>query len=142
MTNFWFFCFEDSKAHNHQNASKKINVDFLESNFDSYKNFWFLIDKKVKNKYWMINAIMNMNEVIIRDVNLSFNIKKFSKKFVNMLITSLINFFFDYDQVMFVEKCRDLTTFMIFLELLKMIKLLQKIINSIAQFVRMIIKIF
>ena len=48
---------------------------------------------------------MNMNEIIIRDVNLSFNVKKFSKEFANMLITSLINFFFDYDQVMLVEKC-------------------------------------
>ena len=41
--------------------------------------------------------IMNMNEMIIRDVNLSFNIKKFSKKFANMLIMSLIDFFSDYD---------------------------------------------
>ena len=90
----------------------------------------------------MINAIMNMNEVIIRDVNLSLNVKKFSKEFADMLITSLINFFFDYDQVMLVEKCRNLTTFMISLELLKMIKLFQKIINSIVQFVKMIIKIF
>ena len=89
----------------------------------------------------MINAIMNMNEVIIRDVNLSFNVKKFSKEFADMLITSLINFFFNYDQVMFVEKCRDLTTFMISFELLKIIKFSQKIINSIAQFVKMIIKI-
>ena len=45
----------------------------------------------------MINAIMNMNEMIICDINLPFNVKKFLKEFVNMLITSLINFFFDYD---------------------------------------------
>ena len=43
---------------------------------------------------------------------------------------------------MLVEKCRDLTTFMIFLEFLKMIKLFQRIINSIAQFVKIIIEIF
>ena len=84
---------------------------------------------------------MNMNEVIIRDVNLSLNVKKFSKEFADMLITSLINFFFDYDQVMLVEKCRNLTTFIISFELLKIIKLFQKIINSIIQFVRIIIKI-
>ena len=71
----------------------------------------------------MINAIMNMNEVIIRDVNLSLNVKKFSKEFADMLITSLINFFFDYDQMMLVEKYRNLTTFMISFKLLKMIKL-------------------
>ena len=82
-----------------------------------------------------------MNKIVIRNVNLSFNIKKFLKEFANMLITLLINFFFDYDQVMLVEKCRDLTTFMIFLKLLKMIKLFQKVMNSIVQFVKIIIKI-
>ena len=76
---------------------KRIDADFLEFNFDSYKNFWFLIDKKIKNKYWMINAIMNMNEMTIRDVNLFFNVEKFLKEFANMLITSLIDFFSDYD---------------------------------------------
>ena len=85
---------------------------------------------------------MNMNEIIIRDANLPFNVEKFSKKFANMLIMSLINFFSDYDQVTLAEKCRNLIVFMISLELLKMTKLSQKIINSIAQFVKMIIEIF
>ena len=83
-----------------------------------------------------------MNEIIICDVNLLLNIKKFLKEFINMLIMLLINFFFDYDQMMLVEKCRDLTTFMTSFEFLKMIKLSQKIINSIVQFVRMITEIF
>ena len=43
---------------------------------------------------------------------------------------------------MLVEKCRNLTTFMTSFELLKMIKFSQKIINSIAQFVRIITEIF
>ena len=84
---------------------------------------------------------MNMNEIIIYDVNLLFNIKKFLKKFANILITSLIDFFFDYDQITLVKKCRNLTTFMILFKLLKMIKLSQKIINLIVQFIKMIIKI-
>ena len=90
----------------------------------------------------MINVIMNMNEMIIRDVNLSFNVEKFFKEFADMLITLLINFFFDYDQITFVKKCRNLTTFIISFKFLKMIKLSQKVINSIIQFVKMIIKIF
>ena len=90
----------------------------------------------------MINAIMNINEIIIRDVNLSFNVEKFSKEFVNMLITSFIDFFSDYDQITLAEKCRNLTTFMILFKLLKIIKFSQKVINLIAQFVKMIIKIF
>ena len=43
--------------------------------------------------------------------------------------------------MMFIEKCRELTTFMISLEFLKIIKLSQKVIKSIVQFVKMIIKI-
>ena len=72
----------------------------------------------------MINAIININEIIIRDVNLPFNIKEFLKKFASMLITSLINFFSDYNQITLAEKCRNLTTFIILLKLLKMIKFL------------------
>ena len=53
----------------------------------------------------MINAIININEIIIRNINLLFNVEKFLKKFVNILITSLINFFSDYNQITFVEKC-------------------------------------
>ena len=79
----------------------------------------------------MINVIMNMNEMIIYNVNLSFNVKKFLKKFANMLMTSLIDFFFNYDQITFVEKYRNLTTFMILFKLLKIIKFSQKIINLI-----------
>ena len=111
---------------------ERIDIDLFKFNFDLYKNLWFLIDKKIKNKYRMINAIMNMNEMIIRDVNLPFNVEKFSKEFVNMLITSLIDFFSDYDQITFVEKCRNLTIFMISFKLLKIIKFSQKIINSIV----------
>ena len=80
----------------------------------------------------MINTIMNMNEIIIRDVNLSFNIEKFSKEFANMLITSLINFFSDYDQITLVEKYQNLTTFMTSFKFLKIIKFSQKVINSIV----------
>ena len=45
----------------------------------------------------MINVAINMNEVIIRDVNLSFNVKEFSKEFAKMCVAFLINFFFEYN---------------------------------------------
>ena len=80
----------------------------------------------------MINATMNINKIIIRDTNLSSNVKKFLKEFANILITLLIDFFFDYNQITLAEKYRDLMTFMILLEFLKMTRLSQKIINSIV----------
>ena len=76
---------------------KRTNVELLKSYFESYRNSWFLIDKKIKNKYRMINVAMNINEVIIRDVNLSFNVEEFLKKFAKMCVAFLIDFFFEYD---------------------------------------------
>ena len=90
----------------------------------------------------MINAAMNMNRIIIRDVNLSFNVEKFSKEFAKMCIAFLIDFFSEYDQVILIEKSRDLTAFMISLSLLRMTRLSQNAINSMTQFVRIIIEIF
>ena len=90
----------------------------------------------------MINVAMNMNEVIIRDVNLSFNVEEFSKEFARMCVAFLIDFFFEYDQVILIEKSRDLTAFMISLSLLRMTRLSQSAINSMTQFVRVIIEIF
>ena len=65
----------------------------------------------------MINVIMNMNEIIIRDINLSFNVEKFLKEFIKICVAFLIDFFFEYDQVILIEKFRDLIAFIIFLNL-------------------------
>ena len=62
----------------------------------------------------MINIAMNMNKIIIRDVNLSFNVEKFLKEFAKICIVFLINFFFEYNQVILIKKSRDLTAFIIF----------------------------
>ena len=45
----------------------------------------------------MINVAMNINEVLIRDVNSSFNVEEFSKKFAKMCVVFLIDFFFEYN---------------------------------------------
>ena len=45
----------------------------------------------------MINVAMNMNKVIIRNVNLLFNVEKFSKEFAKICVAFLINFFFEYN---------------------------------------------
>ena len=85
---------------------------------------------------------MNINEIIIRDINLSFNVEELSKEFVKMCVVFLIDFFFKYDQVILIEKCQDLTAFMIFLNLFRKIRFSQNAINSMTQFVRIIIEIF
>ena len=76
---------------------KRINAEFLKLYFEFYRKSWFLINKKIRNKYQIINVVMNMNEIIIRNVNLSFNVEEFSKMFARMCVVFLIDFFFEYD---------------------------------------------
>ena len=76
---------------------KQIKNNLLKKSYSFYQNSWFLVDKKDKEKYHLINVAIKMNEVIIHDANLSFSVDEFSKKFVNMIIISLINFFSEYD---------------------------------------------
>ena len=75
----------------------------------------------------MINVAMNMNEIIIRDVDLSFNVAKFSKEFTKMCVAFLIDFFFEYDQIILIEKFRNLIAFIISLNLFRMTQLSQNI---------------
>ena len=117
-----------------------IKHDILKSCHDSYQNFWFLIKKKF-NQYHMINAAMNMIKIIIKDVNLSSDVNEFFKEFIDMIMISLIDLFSEYDQIMLTKIYWNLTMFMTFLKLLWQTMLSQNIINFVAQFVRVIIKI-
>ena len=62
-----------------------------------------------------------MNKIIIRNVDLSFNVKKFLNEFAKICVAFLINFFFEYDQIILIEKFRNLIAFIISLNLLRMI---------------------
>jgi hypothetical protein len=100
-----------------------------------------LIKKKKKEKYRLINVVLKMNRVIIRNANLSSAVNEFFEKFVDCVIASLIDLFFDYDQLSLVEKCRDMIVFMISLDLMRMMTILMKATNSMTQFIRVVNKI-
>jgi hypothetical protein len=97
--------------------------------------------KKKKEKYHLINVALKMNRVIIRNANLLSAMNEFSKEFVDCVIASLMNLFFEYDQLSLIEKCRDMIAFMFSFDLMKMITILMNAINSMTQFVRVINKI-
>jgi hypothetical protein len=56
-------------------------------------------------------------------------------------VTSFINFFSGYDYVKLDFKCRNITVFIILLGLFRQTTILQKVTNSIIQFVRIVTKI-
>ena len=105
-----------------------------------YRNPWFLVKKK-NGDYRMINAAMEINRVTIRDANLPPTVDAFSEEFAGMHVTSLIDFFSGYDQVGLDKASRDITAFMSPLGLVRQTTLPQGATNSVAQFVRIVMKI-
>ena len=64
---------------------------------EPYQNFWFLIKKKTLGEYWKIDAAMELNHIMWRDVNLPPSVDGFFKEFAGMHVVSLINMFSEYD---------------------------------------------
>ncbi len=53
--------------------------------------------KKEKGKYRLVNVVMKINRVIVRDINLSPFIDEFFEEFIRYIIVFLIDFFSGYD---------------------------------------------
>jgi hypothetical protein len=97
--------------------------------------------KKKSRKYRLINAIIEMNRVTVKNANLFSSIEEFFENFADCAIASLINLFSEYDQIELNRQSRDLIAFMTSIELLRMTDLLMRAINFVAQFVRIVMKI-
>jgi|SRR6266536_3268656 len=98
----------------------RVEKDILKPSYGPYRNPWFLVKKKEKGKYRLINTTIEINRVIVRDVNLPPSVDEFFKEFAGYIIASLIDFFSGYDQIELDEKSRDLTAFYTSIGLLKM----------------------
>jgi len=63
---------------------KWLDSDILKPCQEPYQNSWFLVQKSQKEKYHLINAVMHINKVTIKDVNISSNIEQFVKEFIDL----------------------------------------------------------
>jgi hypothetical protein len=109
----------------------RIKDDVLKFCYEFYRNSWFLVKKKEKEKYRSINVVLKMNRIIIRNANLFFAIDEFFEKFADCAIVSFMNLFFEYDQLSLIEKCRDIIVFIISFNLMKKTPIFMKTINSV-----------
>ncbi|KAF8846529.1 hypothetical protein BDZ45DRAFT_608838, partial [Acephala macrosclerotiorum] len=89
----------------------------------------------------LINTIIKINSITLKNVNIFFSINKIFKEFIEYFYVFLIDFFFKYNQFILNVRNRNMITFIILLKFLRIIILSQKVINSIIQFVRIIITI-
>jgi len=72
-----------------------------------------------KGKYRLINAVMHINKVTIKDVNISSNIEQFVKEFVDLQAVSLVNMQSEYNQIELNKRSHSITGFMTVLDLLQ-----------------------
>ena len=110
---------------------ERLNRRVLEYSRGLYKNLWFLVKKKKPGEYRLINLAIYLNIIIRRDANLPPSINKFIDEFMGYYITSLVDLYSSYNQILLYPKSRDLTVFFTPLRLLRNIILLQGAINSI-----------
>jgi len=94
-----------------------------------------------KEKYHLINAVMHINKVTIKDINISSNIEQFVKEFIDLQAVSLVNMQSEYNQIELDKKSCNITDFMTVLDLLQHYTFIQEEINFVAQFCRAMVQI-
>jgi len=97
---------------------KQLDSDILKPCQGPYQNPWFLVQKSQKGKYCLINAVMHINKVTIKDINISSNIEQFVKEFVSLQAVSLVNMQSEYNQIELDKKSCYMMGFMTVLDLL------------------------
>ena len=76
---------------------ERLERGTLEPCHGPYQNSWFIVGKKEKGKYQLINAALDMNKITIRDANLSLSVDKSSEDFAGCAIALLVDFFLSYN---------------------------------------------
>jgi hypothetical protein len=98
---------------------ERLNRGVLEYSKGPYKNLWFLVKKKKPRDYRLINSATYLNIVIRRDTNLPLSVNEFTEEFIGCYVTSLVDLYSGYNQILLYPKSRDLTAFFILLRLLQ-----------------------
>ncbi len=78
---------------------ERLNIGVIEPCHGSYRNPWYLVKKSTPGKYRLVNVVVELNLVTIQDANLPPSEDEFSEEFAGCTISSLIDFFPNYDQV-------------------------------------------
>ena len=113
----------------------------IEHAHGSYRNNWFLVQKK-DGGLRLINDAQKANAVTIRDAFVPPGAEEFSEDFGGCKVLSLLDLFSGYDQIALDPVSRDLTTFLTPIGLFRMTTLPMGGTNSVAQFQRAMTRIF
>jgi hypothetical protein len=120
---------------------EKLANGILEFSEGPYRGRFFLVEKKEKGSWRLINDAQPLNKVTIRDAGMPPAVDEFSEDFAGYPITSAIDYYSGYHQIMIDKSSRDMTAFITALGLLRMTRMLQGWTNSVAVFQRVMGKV-
>ena len=86
-----------------------------------------------------MNAVTKLNKIIKKNVNLLSSVNMFFKKFVEMHYAFLMNMFSEYNQISLNSCSCDFTAIQTSIRLLRRTQLPQEVMNSITQFVQIML---
>jgi len=66
----------------------------------------------------LINLVVYINKIIIKNINLSSLINNFLKEFTKIIVDNYINFLSDYNQIRLIKKSRNIIVIIITYKLL------------------------
>ena len=121
-------------------VKEKLQHGLLEFSQGPYRSRYFLVEKKPKGAWRLINDVQQLNKVTIRDSGMPPAVDEFSEDFAGYPITSAIDYYSGYYQIPLDKESRDLTAFLTMLGLVRMTRLPTGWTNSVANFMRVIAK--
>lgn len=120
---------------------QRVIRGILEESHAAYRNAWFLVQKK-DGGLRLINNATRFNGVTTRDAFIPPGAEDLTEEYGMCKILSLLDLFSGYDQVPLDPRSRDITTFSTPIGLLRMCTLPQGATNSVAQFLRGMVRTF
>lgn len=81
-------------------VKEKLTNGLIEFSQGPYRSRYFLAEKKGYKKWWFINDVQFLNEVMIKNSGIPPSVDEFSEDFASYPITSAIEYYFDYDQIL------------------------------------------
>jgi len=101
----------------------KIDIGVYELSNLSYWSRWFYIIKKDSKSLRIVHSLELLNRVIIAHLGLLLATEELAMHFVGRACSGILDLYVEYDEMVLAERSRDLTTFQIPFEVLKLVTL-------------------
>ena len=104
-------------------VKEKLQHGLLEFSQGPYRSRYFLVEKKLKGAWRLINDVQQLNKITIHDSGMLPAVDEFSEDFAGYPITSVIDYYSGYYQIPLDKESCDLTAFLTMLGLVRMTRL-------------------